>query len=238
MRHRFHTALLAVFVNLGAIACHGGCAAQRAQGPAHAAAPRLLARTRVPGRANPWLAGAPDGTPARRADRAPGQSPVQIDLPQATGCTELTFEASGGTSNDPGCPANCGPTDGRGMAEHEGGAENGIAAARIPMNTLVGVFLGLAVPAAGSEPEGLDFSKLGLDVPRLAPKLAQPFFIGDGQTSAGQRQRFVVPAGATRLFLGSMDGYTWSNNSGSFDVEVTRQPCSPASGSGARATGE
>ncbi len=232
MRHRFHAALFAVFVNLAVIACHGGCAAHRPR--VVASSPRRLSAVRVPGHANPWLAGAPDGTTARRADKAPDHSPVLVDLPHTAGCTELTFEARGGTSNVPGCPANCGPTDGRGMADHEGGAENGIAAARMPMNTLVGVFLGPAVPAAGSEPEGLDFGQLGLEVPRLAPKLAQPFFIGDGQTSTGERQRFVVPAGATRLFLGSMDGYTWSNNSGFFDVEVRWQPCSRAAGSVSR----
>jgi hypothetical protein len=30
----------------------------------------------------------------------------------------------------------------------------------------------------------------------------------------------VVPAGATELFLGSMDGYQWNNNLGSFQVTI------------------
>src|SRR5262249_35830976 len=33
-------------------------------------------------------------------------------------------------------------------------------------------------------------------------------------------QQVVVPDGATRLFLGSMDGYGWYNNFGSFSVQV------------------
>jgi hypothetical protein len=34
-------------------------------------------------------------------------------------------------------------------------------------------------------------------------------------------QTFKVPAGATRLFLGPMDGYQWSNNAGSFTAAVS-----------------
>lgn len=37
-------------------------------------------------------------------------------------------------------------------------------------------------------------------------------------------QQVVVPAGATRLFLGTMDGFGWSNNIGSLDVQVTLIP--------------
>ena len=34
----------------------------------------------------------------------------------------------------------------------------------------------------------------------------------------------VVPAGATELFLGTMDGYGWANNIGAFTVEVNGVP--------------
>jgi hypothetical protein len=54
----------------------------------------------------------------------------------------------------------------------------------------------------------------------LAPQLQQPFFIGDGLTSLGVVQRFIAPPDATRLFLGVMDNFQWSNNTGSFDVKV------------------
>jgi hypothetical protein len=54
----------------------------------------------------------------------------------------------------------------------------------------------------------------------LAPLLQQPFFIGDGQTSQDVIQQFIAPAGATRLFLGVMDNYQWSNNTGSFNVKI------------------
>ena len=46
------------------------------------------------------------------------------------------------------------------------------------------------------------------------------FFIGDGKTSSGALRRYLVPAKATRLYLGVMDGYEWNNNSGSFTVTV------------------
>jgi hypothetical protein len=56
----------------------------------------------------------------------------------------------------------------------------------------------------------------------LAPGLKQIFFIGDGLTGTGSGsiQTFHIPAGATRLFLGTMDSYGWSNNSGSFTVDL------------------
>ena len=33
-----------------------------------------------------------------------------------------------------------------------------------------------------------------------------------------------MPVGATRLFLGTMDGYDWVNNAGSLDVSVAAVP--------------
>ena len=46
------------------------------------------------------------------------------------------------------------------------------------------------------------------------------FFIGDGMGTGGV-QEFVVPVGATRLFMGGMDGFGWYNNTGSFEVSAT-----------------
>ena len=85
---------------------------------------------------------------------------------------------------------------------------------------LVGVFLGDAEPT-GSGPERLDFTAHE-DFELLAPEIGQTFFIGEG----GPR-RFRVPPGATRLFLGFVDGYFWQgppgyygNNSGQLAVKV------------------
>ena len=75
-------------------------------------------------------------------------------------------------------------------------------------------------------PAGLDFSSTGnvpggVNYTSLAPELQQVFFIGDGLTSGGVSQTITVPAGATRLFLATMDGFGWYNNTGSFQVQVT-----------------
>lgn len=85
---------------------------------------------------------------------------------------------------------------------------------------LTGVFLTDAEPADPA-PERLDFSG-GADFESLSPLLAQTFFVGDGEG-----RRFVVPAGATRLFLGFADaaGYLglpgwYGNNAGYLDVTV------------------
>jgi hypothetical protein len=57
---------------------------------------------------------------------------------------------------------------------------------------------------------------------KVSPGVQQVFFIGDGLTGTGSgtTQQFVVPPGATRLFLGTMDAYEWNNNAGSFGVTL------------------
>ena len=56
----------------------------------------------------------------------------------------------------------------------------------------------------------------------LAPQLKETFFIGDGMTSSGARQSFVVPKGATRLYLATWDFYEWNNNAGSRTIKISR----------------
>jgi hypothetical protein len=60
----------------------------------------------------------------------------------------------------------------------------------------------------------LDFraAELGEDFSLLSPSIGQTFFIGDGLTETGNGtvQQFVVPAAATRLFLGFADGGSFS----------------------------
>ena len=52
--------------------------------------------------------------------------------------------------------------------------------------------------------------------------MKQIFFIGDGVDSKGMRQEFVVPAGATRLYVATWDFFEWNNNSGTRTVKVNR----------------
>ena len=93
---------------------------------------------------------------------------------------------------------------------------------------LVGVFLDSGVPA--SAPAILDFTG-NTNFTTLSPELGQTFFIGDGLTGTGSGsvQQFVVPTGATRLFLGFADAFSfggapgwYGDNSGS--LEVTANP--------------
>lgn len=98
---------------------------------------------------------------------------------------------------------------GGGLGFHRpfGGDEHGISAARLPINALIGVFLDDAQPDTTLAPEAIDFGVLGLDFSTLSLSLKQMFFIDDGRNAAGDTQVFLIPEGATRLFLGTMDGF-------------------------------
>jgi hypothetical protein len=61
-------------------------------------------------------------------------------------------------------------------------------------------------PLGGIAPTVLDFSG-NANFLSISPLPQQSFFIGDGHTDAGVTQRFHVPDGAPRLFLGLVDGY-------------------------------
>ena len=190
--------------------------------------------TTVPGKASPFLAGMPPGSTcclneSLPNDTAPEESPVQVlGIPLALG-TVLTFSVSGGVNNEALPPTD--PPDGgdfftspfSGLPGTDQG--NGIARMNAPVNALVGVFLDDSVPSASPAPPGLDFSdgSLGTAFGQLCPGLKQPFFIGDGLTGrgSGAAQQFIVPPGATRLFLGTVDGFDWNTNSGAFSVQVT-----------------
>lgn len=176
----------------------------------------------VPGNSNPFLSGQPDGT-TTKSDSAPDQSPVFAT--EVTPGDILAFVVEGQVSHaalDP--PIN--PADGGliwasasalGLAGYTGANAH-------PIDALVGVFLNDGVPADPppaelAYPEGRSFEI-------LAPQLHQIFYIGDGltgeKTGGGDRQQFVVPAGATRLFLGTSDAFGWFNNTGQFDVAICR----------------
>jgi hypothetical protein len=200
--------------------------------------------TLVSGKASPYLAGMPPGSTCCLVDSppndtAPEESPAQVlGIPLAPG-TVLTFSVSGSVSNL-GVPPTDSPDGGVFFTSPFTGLpgtdqSNGIARMNAPVNALVGVFLDDGVPSTSPAPPGLDFSDGGLGTAfgQLCPGLKQPFFIGDGLTGhgTGARQQFVVPAGATRLFLGTVDGFDWNNDSGAFSVLVSSTaPMSIATG--------
>ena len=175
----------------------------------------------VAGTSDLWLSGAAVGTLASTNDylsnAAPFLAPTQI-----VGGATYTFSVTGSVSNT-GTPSGLSP-DGGSFTSHTAGAQNGISNITAPMSSLVGVFLTNKTPKSGDAATALDFSTFGTEFTTLAPKLNQVFFIGDGKTTSGLTQTFLAPTAATRLFLGTMDGYEWNNNSGSFSVEMTVVP--------------
>jgi hypothetical protein len=172
----------------------------------------------VSGTSNPYLAGLPSGASAS-GDLAPAQSPVQVTGVSISAGTILNFSATGSVSFVPS-PSGDTP-DGSFLVNR--GAENGIAGYNDPANSLVGVFLDNSLPTASAAPAALNFDTTASRAySTLSPLLKQIFFIGDGLTGTGTgtQQSIVVPVGATRLFLGTVDGSGWSNNSGQFTVDV------------------
>lgn len=181
----------------------------------------------VPGTADPYLAGMPAGS-ANGNDRAPAQSPILVTGIDLSLGGQLSFtNAVGGTDRGGGCAvaapyAGCDPIDGAEFWTHGGADQNGISTVRAPISALMGVFLGSDQPSLTAPPAGLNFQTLGLNFASLAPELKQLFFIGDGKTSANLVQTFDIPVGATRLYLGTMDGFGWYNNTGNITIDVNQ----------------
>lgn len=170
--------------------------------------------TTVAGSANLNLAGAAPGTSCCGGDSAPAQSPQAI-TGFASGST-FTFGVTGITDG-----AGTGPTGPDGayvfsMTDYGTGVARAL---NVKVLGLIGVFLDGSVPTGATQPASLDFAS-GLDFATLAPGLAQMFWIGDGVTgtATGATQVFTAPIGATRLFLGTVDGYAWNDNSGTYAV--------------------
>lgn len=186
--------------------------------------PALPVWQAVPSTGNLWLAAVPDGTIASVSDTAPAQSPVQFQGLPVAGGQALRFSAVvGSVANGPA--GQLAASDGAGFVQHGKSGENGLANLFAPLNSLIGVFLDDQAPAGKPLPAALDFRATGnvangVSYGELAPQLRQPFFIGDGLASDGTPQQLRVPAGATRLFLGTMDSNSSFNNVGAFDVLV------------------
>jgi hypothetical protein len=178
----------------------------------------------VPGTADPWLAGMPPGSTASFFDVAPDHSPVEVPGLTFVAGEYVTFTLVEGATDH--CPAAiCGLAGPDGdlsepITSHTSGAENGISDIIAPIDALLAVFLGPDAPDGLPAPSALDFSTAAArDYDRISPALRQVFFVGDGVGSAGV-QAIQIPVGATRLFLGTMDGFGWFDNVGSLRVEA------------------
>jgi hypothetical protein len=178
----------------------------------------------VPGDSN--IYGAGHATAPGPAGFGGGQLPPSLGV---AGGGFLTFQVTGLVSYNGGGNFY-GPDGGQylGAATHMD-SYGGISGIRHDSRTffLVGVFLSNQEPADPAPPI-LDFTDDSFA--SVSPELNQTFFIGDGLTGTGtgSEQRFYVPAGATRLFLGFADGIdftglpgTYGDDIGSLDAQAT-----------------
>ena len=114
-----------------------------------------------------------------------------------------------------------------------GQPENGISNIYVPVNSAIGVFLDNNDPTStgeggvspsnpnGTAPTGWTTAPRSLIIPTFEPQLRnKSFYVGNGQTSSSAEQSIIVPTGATRFFLATMDGHEWSNNSGGFNFSI------------------
>jgi Flp pilus assembly protein TadG len=190
--------------------------------------PQTTTSTTITGLADPWLAGMPNGTTAnfysQFGDKAPYNAPVQSTVANMTAGQALEFNFSGNvTTGGQASKSGYGP-DGNVndtflniWALENGNSEHGIGNVTAPLGSIIGVFLNDNEPDTTAAPAALDFSTdASRNFSTLSPQLKQPFFIGDGlMDDEATQQRFIVPAGATRLYLGVMDFQQWSDNGGS-----------------------
>lgn len=126
--------------------------------------------------------------------------------------------------------------DGFSTASYSIASYNGISGLSADRDApLLGVFVGASEPTDPAPPS-LHFVG-NTSFASLSPMLDQTFFIGDGLTGTGtgNPQRFIVPAGATRVYLGIGDAPVlgglpgaYGDNSGSFVVQMDAVP-EPAS---------
>jgi hypothetical protein len=179
----------------------------------------------VPATSDIYLAGADDELIAQVSD--PGTAPVEVDV---DGAGKVTF---GAVSGEVAACVGCEPEspDGGDKTFPVTGvtAFNGIAGVAHENKTLflVGVFVGDDQPEQPSDAV-VDLTDANDDATQ-SPDLGEPFFVGDGETSDGDPVEVEVPDGATTMYFGFADSFSfvgapgaYGDNEGtlSFDVEV------------------
>ena len=95
----------------------------------------------------------------------------------------------------------------------------GISMFKGTQGPLTGVFLTDDNPMSNpGEPSALDYTLVAnRNMVTYSPAIGEIFFIGDGVTDLGERQAFVAPTGATRLFLGIPDGFGFVEHPGAYE---------------------
>jgi hypothetical protein len=166
----------------------------------------------------------PDDAPSVGSNGG-GIAPVEISLTDLGNPPEVIIRAEGAISMCSSCGSNGPDGDGR---TGNNPSYNGISGAtNVPGRSLRAVFTSDSEPA-NPAPLVLDFALIGTNYNTLAPELNQMFFIGNGLAEPGAAQVIQVPANATELYLGFVDGNGYSDtpdwyadNSGSLAVSVS-----------------
>jgi hypothetical protein len=187
------------------------------------------------------------------ADNTTNVTVLGTDSIYNVGTYAVTEPAGGGSTNPTGITVLSGSTvftfSNTGSVTVNGSNYNdpdGIGSVSAETNTGYGSLSGIASPTAGyiaavflgpggpvgAQPAELNFTGAGgTSFTTLSPLLDQVFFVGDGLTGdgTGSTQDFVVPTGATELYLGLADACNYNggpsclgDNSGSFSAAVTQ----------------
>lgn len=163
---------------------------------------------RVSGASDLWLAGQAAGTTGSSGHSAPLNSPSQVTSLTIASGLGLRFRVTG--------TVNGTPADGRSGCFRS--AEFGISRMDALCETLVGVFL---ADTSRTQPPQVNFDGDARELPVLRPMIQQPFVIGSGKTQRGEPKTFVVPAGATKLYLAA---FRTPSSTGSFEVATEVAP--------------
>ena len=178
-------------------------------------------------RSNIWGAGQPPGqrTPSPGGGGG-GVEALVVSLPVGANRV-ITFHDISGTLdiNYGGVSTADGIGDGLFPVSY-----NGLSGILLPrFACLIGVFTSDSAPTDPAPPT-LDFSVIGNTFIQISPQINQTFYVGDGRTgyrsSNGTIQRFRVPDGATKLYLGIPDvgdsglPGQYNDNTGSLRIRV------------------
>ncbi len=202
--------------------------------------PQQTVNVTVASTSNPYLAGMPAGTTSAAGDNTANNGATQVTGISVTPGSVLTFTNLTGTASVtyPSMPyvGPAGTSSGvYGTSTQHGvswdgtgspGTENGIADAIMGESSFMGLFLDDNRPDSTPAPSTVvDWTTSAMKNQSVYSSLQTkaPFYIGDGKTSGGTVKQFIVPPGATRLYIAAWDGIQFNNNSGSFSGTITRR---------------
>jgi hypothetical protein len=193
------------------------------------------ASVNVPSTADLYFAGMPTSTTDSWGDNFTNNAPYQVASIPVTPGTYITFSNPSGTSSVvPGSVPYSGAGGSNTYIVAHGqnwdgtmyypGADNGIADAKMPEDSMTGMFLTDNAPNLTAAPSGqADWTQPSVGDQAMNNNIVvkQPFMIGNGKTSGGVTKQFLVPPGATRFYMGLWDGVDYNNNSGAVSGTIT-----------------